>query len=112
MQEEVPWCSQIFQVQSLIKNFQLKEFLVFSYELFFCYLYFLITMLLIGFFCLYQLNVYTWFVAISAMPLIIIYPLAKKFTKWPQVFLGLTFSWAVPTAWSSANEEWNLGVFF
>ena len=73
-------------------------------------LYFLITMLLIGFFCLYQLNVYTWFVAISAMPLIIIYPLAKKFTKWPQVFLGLTFSWAVPTAWSSANEEWNLGI--
>ena len=73
-------------------------------------LYFLMTMLLIGFFCLYQLNVYTWFVAISAMPLIIIYPLAKKFTKWPQVFLGLTFSWAVPTAWSSANEEWNLGI--
>ena len=73
-------------------------------------LYFLITMLLIGFFCLYQLNIYTWFVAISAMPLIIIYPLAKKFTKWPQVFLGLTFSWAVPTAWSSANEEWNLGI--
>ena len=73
-------------------------------------LYFLITMLLIGFFCLYQLNVYTWFVAISAIPLIIIYPLAKRFTKWPQIFLGLTFSWAVPTAWSSANEEWNLGI--
>ena len=73
-------------------------------------LYFLITMLLIGFFCLYQLNVYTWFVAISAMPLIIIYPLAKRFTNWPQIFLGLTFSWAVPTAWSSANEEWNLGI--
>ena len=73
-------------------------------------LYFLMTMLLIGFFCLYQLNVYTWFVAFSAIPLIIIYPLAKRFTKWPQIFLGLTFSWAVPTAWSSANEEWNLGI--
>ena len=73
-------------------------------------LYFLILMLLIGFFCLYQLNVYTWFVAISAIPLVIIYPLAKRFTKWPQIFLGLTFSWAVPTAWSSANEEWNFGI--
>ena len=72
--------------------------------------YFLILMLLIGFFCLYQLNVYTWFVAISAIPLVIIYPLAKRFTKWPQIFLGLTFSWAVPTAWSSANEEWNFGI--
>jgi 4-hydroxybenzoate polyprenyltransferase len=73
-------------------------------------LYFLIIMLLIGFLCLYQLNFNTWFVAISAIPLIIIYPLAKRFTKWPQIVLGLTFSWAVPTAWSSANEEWNLGI--
>ena len=72
--------------------------------------YFLITMLLIGFICLYQLNINTWFVAISVIPLVILYPLAKRFTKWPQIILGLTFSWAVPTAWSSANEEWNLGI--
>ena len=72
--------------------------------------YFLIMMLLIGFICLYQLNIKTWFVAISAIPLVILYPLAKRFTKWPQIILGLTFSWAVPTAWSSANEEWNLGI--
>ena len=73
--------------------------------------YFLITMLLIGLICLYQLNVYTWFVAVSAIPLVILYPLAKRFTKWPQIILGLTFSWSVPTAWSAANEEWNLGIF-
>ncbi len=72
--------------------------------------YFLIIMLLIGFICLYQLNINTWFVAISCIPLVILYPLAKRFTKWPQIILGLTFSWAVPTAWSSANEEWNLGI--
>ena len=73
--------------------------------------YFLITMLLIGLICLYQLNIYTWFVAVSAIPLVILYPLAKRFTKWPQIILGLTFSWSVPTAWSAANEEWNLGIF-
>ena len=73
--------------------------------------YFLITMLLIGLICLYQLNIYTWFVALSAIPLVVLYPLAKRFTKWPQIILGLTFSWAVPTAWSAANEEWNLGIF-
>ena len=73
--------------------------------------YFLIIMFLIGLICLYQLNIYTWFVAVSAIPLVILYPLAKRFTKWPQIILGLTFSWAVPTAWSSANEEWNLGIF-
>ena len=74
--------------------------------------YFLITMLLIGLICLYQLNIKTWFVAVSALPLVILYPLAKRFTKWPQIILGLTFSWAVPTAWSAANEEWNFGIFF
>ena len=68
-------------------------------------------MLFIGFFCLYQLNIYTWLVALTAIPLVIFYPLAKRFTKWPQVVLGLTFSWAVPTAWASANEQWNLGIF-
>ena len=73
--------------------------------------YFLITMLLIGLICLYQLNIYTWLVAVSAIPLVILYPLAKRFTKWPQIILGLTFSWAVPTAWSAANEEWNSGIF-
>ena len=73
--------------------------------------YFLITMLLIGLICLYQLNIYTWFVAVSAIPLVILYPLAKRFTKWPQIILGLTFSWAVPTAWSAASEDWNLGIF-
>ena len=26
----------------------------------------------------------------SAIPLVILYPLAKRFTKWPQIFLGLT----------------------
>ena len=73
--------------------------------------YFLISMLLIGLICLYQLNISTWFVAVSAIPLVILYPLAKRFTKWPQIILGLTFSWAVPTAWSAANEKWNLGIF-
>ena len=72
--------------------------------------YFLLIMLLIGLICLYQLNIETWFLAISAIPLVILYPLAKRFTKWPQIILGLTFSWAVPTAWSSANEQWNLGI--
>lgn len=73
-------------------------------------LIFLLIMSLIGLICLYQLNTKTWFVAISAIPLVIIYPLAKRFTKWPQVVLGLTFSWAVPTAWASASENWNLGI--
>ena len=72
---------------------------------------FLLLMLIISLFCLVQLNTNTWLIALASIPLIIIYPLAKRFTKWPQIFLGLTFSWAVPTAWSAANQSWGLGIF-
>ncbi len=72
--------------------------------------YFLALMLLIGVICLYQLNVNTWYVALSSLPLVIVYPLAKRFTKWPQIILGLTFSWSVPTAWSAANQDITIGI--
>jgi 4-hydroxybenzoate polyprenyltransferase len=72
---------------------------------------FLALMLLIGIICLYQLNVNTWYVALSSLPLVIVYPLAKRFTKWPQIILGLTFSWSVPTAWSAASQDLSIGIF-
>ena len=31
----------------------------------------------------------------AALPLIVIYPLAKRFTGFPQIVLGLTFAWGV-----------------
>ena len=67
-------------------------------------------MLLIGLICLFQLNINTWLIALASIPFIIVYPLAKRFTKWPQVFLGLTFSWAIPTAWSASGSSWEWGV--
>lgn len=71
---------------------------------------FLSIMLLIGLICLFQLNINTWLIALASIPFIIVYPLAKRFTKWPQVFLGLTFSWAIPTAWSASGSSWEWGV--
>ena len=47
----------------------------------------------------------------SSLPLVIVYPLAKRFTKWPQIILGLTFSWSVPTAWSAASQDLSIGIF-
>ena len=73
---------------------------------------FLIIFLLISLICLLHLNKFTWIVAISSIPLIIIYPLAKRFTKWPQFVLGITFSWGVPTAWAATNADFNIGLLF
>lgn len=54
-----------------------------------------------GLIILFQLPVYAWAVGIASAPLVILYPLAKRITNWPQAVLGLTFSWAVPTAYAS-----------
>ena len=34
---------------------------------------------------------------------IVLYPLAKRVTNWPQAMLGLTFSWAAPTGMAAAT---------
>ena len=44
------------------------------------------------------------------MPLIVLYPLSKWFTKYPQFFLGLVFSWGVPLGWSATNTDLNLQI--
>ena len=41
---------------------------------------------------------------IAALPLVILYPLAKRVTWWPQAVLGLTFSWGIPLGWAAAAD--------
>ena len=73
---------------------------------------FLIILLTISLFCLLNLNKFTWLIALSSLPLIVLYPLAKRVTKWPQFVLGITFSWGVPTAWAATNTDFNIGILF
>ena len=73
---------------------------------------FLMILLTISLLCLLNLNKFTWLIALSSLPLIVLYPLAKRITKWPQFVLGITFSWGVPTAWAATNTDFNTGIFF
>jgi 4-hydroxybenzoate polyprenyltransferase len=41
---------------------------------------------------------------VASLGLVAIYPFAKRFTWWPQVFLGLAFNWGVLLAWA-AHED-------
>jgi 4-hydroxybenzoate polyprenyltransferase len=43
-------------------------------------------------------------VAILAVPLVALYPLMKRITWWPQVWLGLVFSWGVLVAGAAINQ--------
>ena len=39
------------------------------------------------------------------MPLAFTYPLMKRFTYWPQLFLGITFNYGLVLAWISITDE-------
>ena len=41
----------------------------------------------------YNLN--SIILGLSSLVLVVIYPFAKRFTWWPQVFLGLAFNWGI-----------------
>jgi len=40
-----------------------------------------------------QLPSCCWLLGAASLPLVVTYPLAKRFTNWPQAVLGLTFNW-------------------
>ncbi|NJM82092.1 MAG: 4-hydroxybenzoate octaprenyltransferase [Tabrizicola sp.] len=42
---------------------------------------------------------------IASLTLVAIYPFAKRFTWWPQVFLGLAFNWGALLAWAAHARD-------
>ena len=60
---------------------------------------FLVMLGLICLFILFQLPVLAIYVGLAAAPLVVLYPLAKRVTWFPQFVLGLTFSWGVFLGW-------------
>ncbi|MFN3724290.1 MAG: 4-hydroxybenzoate octaprenyltransferase [Paracoccaceae bacterium] len=47
---------------------------------------------------------YNWLavqLGVASLVLVAIYPFAKRFTWWPQVFLGLAFNWGAILAWAA-----------
>ena len=57
----------------------------------------------IGIGILWQLPDIAIYVGLAAAPLVIVYPLAKRVTWFPQFVLGLTFSWGVPLGWAAST---------
>ncbi|MDX2074645.1 MAG: 4-hydroxybenzoate octaprenyltransferase [Alphaproteobacteria bacterium] len=41
----------------------------------------------------------------AALPLVVAYPLMKRITWWPQLFLGLTFNWGALVGWVAVRGE-------
>ncbi len=64
-----------------------------------------IILCLIAFFVLIQFNLFTIILALGSMPLAFTYPLMKRFTYWPQLFLGITFNYGLILGWTSINSQ-------
>ena len=63
---------------------------------------FLALMVLINF------NTYTIILALGSMPLAFSYPLMKRFTYWPQLFLGITFNYGLILGWTAIKGQMDL----
>ena len=69
-----------------------------------------IILCLLAFIILIQFNLLTIFLALISMPLAFTYPLMKRYTYWPQLFLGITFNYGFILGWISITNEFNIEI--
>jgi 4-hydroxybenzoate polyprenyltransferase len=63
---------------------------------------FMVAQALIGFLVLIQFNRFTVLAGLASLLVVVIYPFMKRITYWPQIFLGLAFSWGALMGWPAA----------
>jgi 4-hydroxybenzoate polyprenyltransferase len=64
---------------------------------------FLVAQALVGLVILLQFNRYAIVVGIASLGVVTIYPFMKRVTYWPQIFLGLAFSWGALMGWAAGR---------
>ncbi len=57
---------------------------------------------LVGLAVLVQFNAFTIALGIASLAIVAVYPLLKRVTYWPQIGLGLAFSWGALMGWAAA----------
>ena len=57
---------------------------------------------------LLNFNFVTIILALGSMPLAFTYPLMKRFTYWPQLFLGITFNYGLILGWTAIEGQVNI----
>ena len=59
----------------------------------------------LGFALMFTLNVITRWLAVAGFCIAIVYPFMKRVTFFPQVILGIAFSWGIPMASTAVRED-------
>ena len=60
---------------------------------------FMVALALIGLLVLVQFNAFTIATGIASLLIVAVYPFMKRITYWPQIVLGLAFSWGALIGW-------------
>tara|TARA_B100001173_G_scaffold285070_1_gene271776 strand:+ start:576 stop:1442 length:867 start_codon:yes stop_codon:yes gene_type:complete len=68
-------------------------------------IFYIITLCLLAFLVLLNFNIFTIILALSSMPFAFTYPLMKRFTYWPQLFLGITFNYGLILGWTAIKGQ-------
>ncbi len=66
---------------------------------------FLALLLLIGLAVLVQLSWTAIWLGVASLLLVFPYPLMKRITYWPQLWLGLTFNWGALVGWAAVTDS-------
>ena len=60
---------------------------------------------LVGLLVLLTFNLFAVFVGAASLLIVAIYPFMKRFTYWPQFFLGLAFNWGALLGWAAVTGD-------
>ena len=66
---------------------------------------YVVVLCILAFLILIQFNLLTIILGLGSMFLAFSYPFMKRFTYWPQLFLGITFNWGIIMAWTSIHND-------
>jgi 4-hydroxybenzoate polyprenyltransferase len=72
---------------------------------------FLLLQALVGLAVLLQFNRFAVATGIASLAVVAIYPFMKRVTYWPQIFLGLAFSWGALMGWAAAFGRLDLPAY-
>ena len=68
-------------------------------------IFYVVILCLFAFFVLLNFNTFTIILALGSMPLALTYPLMKRYTYWPQLFLGITFNYGLILGWTAIKGQ-------
>ena len=69
---------------------------------------FLVLQALVGFAVLITFNGFTVMLGIASLLIVAVYPFMKRITYWPQIVLGLAFSWGALMGWAGVFDRLGL----